>query len=628
MPLDEQGIYFPEHDPYRDAYLSLPELYSDAAGPAQPLPELGPNATEGDRALYARIQQLYNAKRDYPGQIAAQGLDYTVDPAGYDQAGEGGYGNYSQLLNDIAYGPLHPGAVQYDDPNIQNFVAGTLANAQRTDSFSFLGDNLFPVLALLGTAVGGAALAGGFAPAAAGAGAVEAGTAAGLGNVYGVELGAGGALAAGGGATSAGGLIVPASAAGTAGAVGTGAGVAAGGAGAAGTGTAAGTTAAGTAAGGAGTLSTLADIAKIAGPAISGVTGVIGAVNSGNAAKDAAEIQANAARESNQLLRDIYTQNRADLGPYRELGYSSLGQLQQLAGQAQPTLQQNAAYNPAANQFYAPVNPIDASAYGFTSPVNYPNAQAYAFTGQPALNAQGYNFQAPTLTDDPGYNFRLEQGRKALEKNLAAQGKYLSGAALKELTDYGQGAASQEYAAAYQRALGENQLRYGRDYTQNQDTYNRELTANQLGYSRDVETNQIAYNRALQENQQWYNRDLASNNQAYQRALTENQLGYERGHTMTQEEYQRQLDAYNAAVANQGRQFGQIGTLAQIGLGAATNTANLGQQFGAATSENLLGAANANAAGQIGAANAFNQGLSSVGNAAQQYLDYLLLSNR
>lgn len=409
-------------------------------------------------------------------------------------------------------------------------------------------------------------------------------------------------------------------------------------------------------------MSTLADIAKLAGPAINGVTGVIGAVNSGNAAKDAAEIQANAARESNQLLRDIYTQNRADLGPYRELGYGSLGQLQQLAGQGQPTLQQNTAYNPAANQFYAPVNPINASSYAFQSPVNYPqthqftapvapvNAQQYAFTGEAPLNAQQYAFQAPTLTDDPGYNFRLEQGRKALEKNLAAQGKYLSGAALKELTDYGQGAASQEYAAAYQRALGENQLRYGRDYTQNQDAYGRQLTTNQLAFNRDVLTNEQAYNRAFQENQQaygrdletnqlayqralgenqlWYGRDVAANNQAYQRALTENQLGYERGHTMTQEEYQRQLDAYNAAVANQNRQFGQVGTLAQIGLGAATNTANLGQQFGAATSENLLGAANANAAGQIGAANAFNQGLSSVGNAAQQYLDYLLLSNR
>lgn len=610
---DDQGLPYEDQNPFGDAlFYNIDAEVPYSAQNRPPLPGLTtPNPTKADMDLYALLQQAYSGNPDEVIPALHNGNLWIGDANGVGQS----------LSDALASGQL-------TDPGLRAYAQNATSNMSRTDSFSFLGDQFFPAVALLGAAVGAAAaypaLAG---TAGAGAGAT-AGTAAGLGNVYGVELGAGGALAAGGGGAS--GLIVPATGGAlAAGGAGAGAATAAtGGAGAAGTAAGGAGTAAGTAGTAGTTLGTLADIAKIAGPAVTGLTGVIGAVNSGNAAKDAAETQANAAREANQLLRDIYTQNRADLGPYREAGYSSLGNLQSLAGQAQPQLQQNAAYNPAANQFYAPVNPINASSYAFTSPVGYPSAAAHTFTPNAPLNASQYGFTAPTLTDDPGYNFRLEQGRKALEKNLAAQGKYMSGAALQALTDYGQGMASQEYAAAYQRALGENQLRYGRDYAQNQDLYNRSLTANQLGYQRDIETNQLAYNRALGENQLWYDRDLAANNQAYQRALTENQLGYERGHAMTQEEYQRQLDAYNAAVANQQRQFGNYNTLASLGLGAATNTANLGQNFGNATAENLLGAANATAAGQIGSANAWNQGLSSVGNAAQQYLDYLILSQR
>lgn len=630
MPLDDQGIYFPENDPYREAYLSLPMLYDtsrDPNAPIMPLPALGENASEGDRALYARLEQLYNAKRDYPNQIAAQGLDYAVSPSGYDNPDEGGYGDFSRLLNDIAYGPLHPGTVQYNDPNIQNFVAGTLGNAQRTDSFSFLGDQFFPAVALLGAAVGGAALAGGFPGAgaagagAAGAGAGEVGAAAGLGNLYGVELGAGGALAAGGGGAS--GLIAPAvgpglGAAGAAGAAGTAAG-AAGGAGAAG--------AAGTAAGAAGpvgTLGTLGTVAGIAGPAINGITGLVGAINSGNAARDAAEIQANAARDANQLLRDIYTQNRADLGPYREAGYQALGTLQGLAGQAQVPYSPTPALD--ANQYaFQGAQAMDPSSLAF-APRDALDAAAYQFQPTAPVDYTQHTFTPPTVTDDPGYKFRLEQGQKALERNLAAQGKYLSGAALKELTEYGQGMASQEYGAAYQRALAQNQLQYGRAQDYNQQLYDRGLTANQLLYNRALTQNQDQYGRDLTANQLLYDRSHAYNQELYQRGLTGNQLAYERALAQNQLQQQRGLDAYNAEAANRNRQFSQVGTLAGLGLGAATNTANLAAQSGAAQGENLLGAANANAAGTIGSATAFNQGLSSIGNAAQQYLNYLLLT--
>lgn len=52
---------------------------------------------------------------------------------------------------------------------------------------------------------------------------------------------------------------------------------------------------------------------------------------------------------------------------------------------------------------------------------------------------------------DPGYQFRLGEGNKAINSALAARGMANSGAALKQLTRYGQDFASNEYQNAYNR---------------------------------------------------------------------------------------------------------------------------------------------------------------------------------
>jgi hypothetical protein len=52
---------------------------------------------------------------------------------------------------------------------------------------------------------------------------------------------------------------------------------------------------------------------------------------------------------------------------------------------------------------------------------------------------------------------------------------------------------SQEYGAAYGRALGQNELRYGRALTANQDQYNRALQQWQLGQGlRQTQYNRLA----------------------------------------------------------------------------------------------------------------------------------------
>jgi hypothetical protein len=52
---------------------------------------------------------------------------------------------------------------------------------------------------------------------------------------------------------------------------------------------------------------------------------------------------------------------------------------------------------------------------------------------------------------DPGYNFRLSEGLKALDRQAAARGGLISGAALKAAQNYGQQSASQEYNNAFNR---------------------------------------------------------------------------------------------------------------------------------------------------------------------------------
>lgn len=55
------------------------------------------------------------------------------------------------------------------------------------------------------------------------------------------------------------------------------------------------------------------------------------------------------------------------------------------------------------------------------------------------------------LQDSAAYQFRLGEGQKAAERNLAARGGTLGGGALRELTRYGQGMASDEFTNQFNR---------------------------------------------------------------------------------------------------------------------------------------------------------------------------------
>ena len=63
---------------------------------------------------------------------------------------------------------------------------------------------------------------------------------------------------------------------------------------------------------------------------------------------------------------------------------------------------------------------------------------------------------------DPGYAFRQQQGQQQIDRQAAARGGLISGAALKATQRFGQDLASQEYQNAYNRFNTDQTSRYNK----------------------------------------------------------------------------------------------------------------------------------------------------------------------
>lgn len=149
----------------------------------------------------------------------------------------------------------------------------------------------------------------------------------------------------------------------------------------------------------AGLLSGGASLSKYLTPAAILGSSIFGA----QAASKAADTQAAAQSQANQLAYSIWQQQNAQQEPWRQAGVTALGKLQ-------------------AASDYTPFN---------------------------------YN----SMTADPGYAFRLSEGQKALDRQAAARGGLISGGALKAATRYGQDMGSQEYQNAFNRYQTERQAK-------------------------------------------------------------------------------------------------------------------------------------------------------------------------
>ncbi|MGE5621438.1 MAG: hypothetical protein ACM3VY_00275, partial [Candidatus Bathyarchaeota archaeon] len=147
-----------------------------------------------------------------------------------------------------------------------------------------------------------------------------------------------------------------------------------------------------------------------------------GSLIAANAASDAADTQAQAAtnaagaqlqatRETNQLQKDIYDQNRADLAPWRDAGTTALSQLAALTG--------------SGGEF-------------------------------------NHKFGLSDFQADPGYQFTRQQGELAIDRANAAGGRYASGAAIKDLLNYNSGLANQTFNDSFNRYQTDQGNRFGR----------------------------------------------------------------------------------------------------------------------------------------------------------------------
>jgi hypothetical protein len=132
---------------------------------------------------------------------------------------------------------------------------------------------------------------------------------------------------------------------------------------------------------------------------ISGGASLAGGLIGASGAKKAAETQAAATREAIAQQRQMFDIQNEQLRPYRETGYSALSDI-------------------------ASMKPYLTKQFGQE------------------------DFQAGI---DPSYNFRLQQGNLATTNLANRSGGLIGGNALQGLTDYGQGAASQEFQNAFNR---------------------------------------------------------------------------------------------------------------------------------------------------------------------------------
>ena len=162
---------------------------------------------------------------------------------------------------------------------------------------------------------------------------------------------------------------------------------------------------------------------------------VLKAKNAKKAAKKAAETEAAGQEKALALQKEMFDKQVALQEPFRQAGVTSTAELMRQMGLGG-----------------------DAASPGYGNMLR--------------------DFTMADYQADPGYAFRLQEGLKGLDRQAAARGGMISGAALKAAQRYGQDMASQEYQNAYNRYNQNRQIRY------NALTGQQELGAiavNQLG---------------------------------------------------------------------------------------------------------------------------------------------------
>lgn len=188
----------------------------------------------------------------------------------------------------------------------------------------------------------------------------------------------------------------------------------------------------------------------VGGSLIGGAASIYGSNKAAKSADKAAQLSTEEQRRQFDLLRQ-------DQAPYRALGNAALDRIGQLYGYgplsaAQP--QGAAQYDPQTNWLAGIPSGAGGIYGGFLGQIGTQARTGQAPSGVNALAAPQAGTGRPDMSvffESPDYQFNLAEGQKAIDRSLAARGRALSGAGVREGVRYASGMASNEYGNFYNR---------------------------------------------------------------------------------------------------------------------------------------------------------------------------------
>lgn len=160
----------------------------------------------------------------------------------------------------------------------------------------------------------------------------------------------------------------------------------------------------------------------LGGAAIGAVGSAVGSGKQASATRDAAKMQQQSAANSLAFQQGVYNTTLGNEQPYLQVGSQAAGQLS--AGLSDGSL------------------------------VNFPGG--------------AFHFTPADFQQDPAYQFNQQQGEQAIQRSAAASGGLVSGGALKDIANYSQGLAGNQYQQSYSNALAA----YQQAYSQFSNKYN------------------------------------------------------------------------------------------------------------------------------------------------------------
>jgi hypothetical protein len=190
----------------------------------------------------------------------------------------------------------------------------------------------------------------------------------------------------------------------------------------------------------------------IVGSVISAGASIIGGSMASRAAGRAADTQSDAARYAADVQRETFERQVGLQDPFRRAGLAGQNELLRYLG-ITPQLESRGAI--ADRLSYETNTWGKKSGAERTALIDRELAKQRAAikTAQssPEFGSLMRDFGMQDFQADPGYAFRMSEGLKGLDRQAAARGGLISGAALKGAQRFGQDLGSQEYMNAFNR---------------------------------------------------------------------------------------------------------------------------------------------------------------------------------